>query len=266
MFTDSHCHLNRLNLDKYEGQIEGAITAMIDAKVSRAMAIMCDFKEYDEIYEIITAYDNTDDEDTLNLGMSVGIHPCEDIETLKSATVERIVEMANQAHVWAIGETGLDYYWSDENIKEQQASLARHIHASQTLKKPLIVHTRDAKKDTIDILKSEKAEHGIIHCFTEDWETAKKALDLGFYISFSGIVSFKNAQTLRDVALKVPKDRLLIETDSPYLAPMPNRGKPNEPAYVPYVASCLADLFKMDVEEVGVLTTKNFEELLAQVS
>lgn len=260
MFTDTHCHLNRLNLEKYDGQLSGAIDAMKAANVSRAMAIMCDFAEYDEIKAIIETYQDQQ----LNLGMSVGIHPCEDLAVLQSATTERLIEMATPEHVWAIGETGLDYYWSDENKQEQQASLARHIHASQTLKKPLVIHTREAKHDTIDILKSEKAEHGIIHCFTEDWETAKQALDLGFYISFSGIVSFKSAQSLRDAAQKVPRDRLLIETDSPYLAPVPKRGKPNEPAYVPYVASCLADLFGTSAEEVGQLTAKNFENLLAQ--
>lgn len=262
MFTDSHCHLNRLDLTPHDGKLEGVITAMKQANVSRAMAIMCDFAEYDEIYDIITQFGD----EQLNLGMSVGIHPCEDLEVLQAATVERLVQMAAPDHVWAIGETGLDYYWSDENKKEQQASLARHIAASQQLKKPLVVHTREAKHDTLDILKAEKAEHGIIHCFTEDWETAKKALDLGFYISFSGIVSFKNAQSLRDAALKVPKDRLLIETDSPYLAPVPKRGKSNEPAYVPYVATCLGDLFGISAEEVGTLTTKNFEDLLAQCS
>ena len=260
MFTDSHCHLNRLNLDKYEGALQGAIDAMKEAQVSRAMAIMCDFAEYDEIYRIITTHADA----TLNLGMSVGVHPCEDLAVLESATVERLVEMASDERVWAIGETGLDYYWSEENVQAQQASLTRHIHASQTLKKPLVIHTREAKHDTLAILKAEKAEHGIIHCFTEDWETAKQALDLGFYISFSGIVSFKNAQSLRDAALKVPKDRLLIETDSPYLAPVPKRGKPNEPAYVPYVANCLAELFGMSTEALGALTAKNFVNLLEQ--
>lgn len=260
MYTDSHCHLNRLDLSQHEGKLDGVITAMKQAKVTCAMAIMCDFAEYDEIYDIITNYGDEE----LNLGMSVGIHPCEDVQLLQSATIERLVEMADKDYVWAIGETGLDYYWSDENKQQQKASLARHIHASQQLKKPLVVHTREAKYDTIDILKAEKAEHGIIHCFTEDWDTAKKALDLGFYISFSGIVSFKNAQSLRDAALKVPKDRLLIETDSPYLAPVPKRGKSNEPAYVPYVAQCLGDLFGVSSEEIGKLTAKNFEELLAQ--
>ena len=181
MFTDSHCHLNRLNLEKYDGQIEGAINAMKEANVTRAMAIMCDFAEYDEIANIVNTYSD----DSLDLGMSVGIHPCEDIALLESATVERLIETASSDKVWAIGETGLDYYWSTDNKLAQQDSLARHIHASQQLKKPLIVHMRDAKDDTIDILKVEGAEHGIIHCFTEDWETAKRALDLGFYISFS---------------------------------------------------------------------------------
>lgn len=260
MFTDTHCHLNRLDLTRHDGELAGAITAMKDANVTRAMAIMCDFAEYDEIANIVSKYGDK----TLNLGMSVGIHPCEDIGVLQSATVERLVELGSSDFVWAIGETGLDYYWSTDNKIEQQASLARHIHASKQLKKPLVVHTREAKDDTIDILKAEGAEHGIIHCFTEDWDTAKKALDLGFYISFSGIVSFKTAQIIRDAAQKMPKDRLLIETDSPYLAPVPKRGRPNEPAYVPYVASCLANLYGMTVEEVGTLTAKNFENLLAQ--
>ncbi|WP_199508975.1 MULTISPECIES: TatD family hydrolase [unclassified Psychrobacter] len=262
MFTDSHCHLNRLDLTAHEGELSSVIAAMKAANVSRAMAIMCDFAEHDTIKNIVDTYSD----ETLNLGMSVGIHPCEDVSVLQSATHERLTEMAADDTVWAIGETGLDYYWSEDNKREQQASLARHIHASQTLKKPLIVHTREAKHDTIDILRAEKAEHGIIHCFTEDWETAKAALDLGFYISFSGIVSFKKAQSLRDVALQVPKDRLLIETDSPYLAPVPKRGKPNEPAYVPYVAECLGDLLGTSKEEIGRLTTKNFENLLAQYS
>ena len=260
MFTDTHCHLNRLDLTKYDGQLSGAIAAMKEANVTRAMAIMCDFAEYDEIADIVSRYSDDD----LRLGMSVGIHPCEDIDVLQSASVERLMEPAKEEQVWAIGETGLDYYWSTENKLAQQDSLARHIHVSQQLKKPLVVHMRDAKEDTIDILKSEGAEHGIIHCFTEDWDTAKRALDLGFYISFSGIVSFKSAQTIQEAAKNMPKDRILIETDSPYLAPVPKRGRPNEPAYVPYVASFIADMYGCSSEEVGQLTAKNFENLLAQ--
>lgn len=260
MFTDTHCHLNRLDLSKYDNQITGAIEAMKAANVNRGMAIMCDFAEYDDIYNII----HTHGDAKLALGMSVGIHPCEDMAVLQSATVDKLVEMATPDYVWAIGETGLDYYWSQENVQAQKASLARHIHASQQLKKPIIIHTREAKHDTIDILQTENAEHGIIHCFTEDWKTAKQALDLGFYISFSGIVSFKKAQTLRDVVKKMPTERILIETDSPYLAPTPMRGKPNEPAYVPYVAGSIADVLGMSIEAVGELTTKNFDNLLAQ--
>ncbi|WP_201582963.1 TatD family hydrolase [Psychrobacter jeotgali] len=260
MFTDTHCHLNRLDLTKYDGQLSGAIDAMKAANVNRAMAIMCDFAEYDEISNIVDTYSD----EQLNLGMSVGIHPCEDIEVLQSATVERLVETARPDHVWAIGETGLDYYWSTENAHEQRESFARHIHASQQLKKPLVVHMREAKKDTIDILKAEGAEHGIIHCFTEDWETAKRALDLGFYVSFSGIVSFKSAKMIQEAAQKMPRDRLLIETDSPYLAPVPKRGRPNEPAYVPYVAQFIADMYDCSAQEVGELTAKNFVNLLAQ--
>lgn len=260
MFTDTHCHLNRLDLTKYDGELSGAINAMKDAQVTRAMAIMCDFAEYDEIANIV---DNFSDEQ-LTLGMSVGIHPCEDINVLQSASVERLVETANDDKVWAIGETGLDYYWSTQNAQAQRESFARHIHASQQLKKPLVVHMREAKDDTIDILKSEGAEHGIIHCFTEDWNTAKRALDLGFYISFSGIVSFKSAKSIQEAAKNMPRDRILIETDSPYLAPVPKRGRPNEPAYVPYVASYLADMYGCSREELGQLTAKNFENLLAQ--
>ncbi len=260
MFTDTHCHLNRLNLEKYDNDITGVINAMHQAKVTRAMAIMCDFNEYDDIYQIISQHASPQ----LELGMSVGVHPCEDLAMLQSATVECLVEMASAEHVWAIGETGLDYYWSTENVSEQKASLARHIHASQQVKKPIIIHTREAKHDTIDILRQEKAEHGIIHCFTEDWEMAKQALDLGFYISFSGIVTFKKAQQIQEVAQKMPKDRMLIETDSPYLAPVPKRGKPNEPAYVAYTAQFLAEMLNMPVEELGKLTTDNFQNLLAQ--
>lgn len=260
MFTDSHCHLNRLDLTKYDGQLAGAIDAMKAANVTRAMAIMCDFAEYDEIDTIIKTYSD----EQLNLGMSVGIHPCEDISVLQSASTERLIDTAACDHVWAVGETGLDYYWSTENAHEQRESFARHIHASQALKKPLIVHMRDAKEDTLDILKAEGAEHGIIHCFTEDWETAKRALDLGFYISFSGIVSFKSAQMIKEAAQNMPKDRILIETDSPYLAPVPKRGRPNEPAFVPYVADCLAELHGCTTKEIGTLTAKNFENLLAQ--
>lgn len=258
-FTDTHCHLNRLDLEKYDNDITSALQFAKDSNVSRLMAIMCDFAEYDDIYQIISHKI-----DGLEMGMSVGIHPCEDIQVLQSSTVENLLNFADKPHVWAIGETGLDYYWSKENIAEQKKSLARHIHVSQSLKKPIVIHTREAKHDTIDILRAEKAEHGIIHCFTEDYDTAKKALDLGFYISFSGIVTFKKATELQEVAKKMPKDRILIETDSPYLAPVPKRGKSNEPAYVPYVAEFLANLYGMPIVDFAHLTSQNFDNLRNQ--
>lgn len=259
MFVDTHCHLNRLDLTNHDNDISKALQSAKNANVSCIMAIMCDFAEYEEIYQIISH-----DIEGLTLGMSVGIHPCEDIAVLRSASYDKLYSMANQSHVWAIGETGLDYYWSKENIDEQKKSLARHIHVSQALKKPIVIHTRQAKQDTIDILTAEKAEHGIIHCFTEDYETAKKALDLGFYISFSGIVTFKKSTYLQAVAKKIPKDRVLIETDSPYLAPVPKRGKSNEPAFVPYVADFLATLYNMSVLDFAQLTSQNFDNLRQQ--
>lgn len=260
MFTDSHCHLNRLNLDAYQGNLQSVFDNMKQAQVSKAMAIMCDLSEFDDICGIVQTYQGPE----LQLGMSVGVHPSEDLDALTAADVDTLLNMADTESVWAIGETGLDYYWSEDNKLAQQQSLARHIAVSQQLKKPLVIHTRSAKADTLDILKAEKAEHGIIHCFTEDWATAKTALDMGFYISFSGIVTFKNAQNLRDVAKQVPKDRLLIETDSPYLAPSPYRGKPNEPSFVPYVAKCLAEVLQTDCQAIAQLTSQNFDNLLAQ--
>lgn len=259
MFTDTHAHLNRLDLDKHGGDIRAALQAAKDANVNRIMAIMCDFDEYEPIREIIQT-----DIGGLRLGMSAGIHPCQAVETLRSVTAERLIGLATPDEVWAIGETGLDYYWSQDFVREQQHSFAAHIHASQALKKPIVVHTRDARHDTMDILKAEKAEHGIIHCFTEDYATAKKALDLGFYISLSGIVTFKNATELQEVAKKLPRDRILIETDSPYLAPVPKRGKPNEPAFVPYVADFLANLYDVPLREFAAQTTANFDALRQQ--
>ena len=178
------------------------------------------------------------------------------------ATTDYLVELAQSEKVWALGETGLDYYHSTDFIAAQKQCFARHIQASKIVKKPVVVHTHSAKHDTVDIIKTEQSTHGILHCFTEDWETAKAVLDCGYYISFSGIISFKNAQDLRDVAKQVPLDRVLIETDSPYLAPVPYRGKTNEPKYVPYVAKALSDVYDKSVEEIGMITAQNFENLL----
>ncbi|MCH4246534.1 MAG: TatD family hydrolase [Acinetobacter populi] len=251
MFVDSHCHLTLLDLSPYEGALDGAIQAAKAAGVNQMMSISVELDDHVALSKIAAQYPE--------IGYSVGVHPCEDPEMMQRATVEKLVELAQSDKVWAIGETGLDYFHSCEFIEQQKACFIRHIHASQQLHKPLVVHTRNAKHDTIDILKAEHATHGILHCFTEDWDTARAALDLGFYISFSGIISFKNAQDLRDVAKQVPLDRLLIETDSPYLAPVPYRGKANEPKYVPFVAQTLATIFDTTVEDIAAITTANFE-------
>lgn len=258
MFSDSHCHLTLLDLTPYDGQLSAAIEAATQAGVSRMMSISVALDDQIALAQIAAQYPH--------IGYSVGVHPCEDLDMMRRASVETLVELGSSDKVWAIGETGLDYYHSQALMVEQQACFIRHIEAAKQLKKPLVVHTRSAKQDTIDILRSEQAEHGILHCFTEDWATAKAALDLGFYISFSGIISFKNAADLRDVVRQVPLDRLLIETDSPYLAPVPYRGKSNEPKYVPYVARVLAEIFTLPLDQIAQITTANFNRVTGLAS
>lgn len=254
MFVDTHCHLTLLDLTPYDGNLDLALAQAREAGVSKFMSISVDLDDHIELAKIAARH--------ADVGYSVGVHPCEDPATMARATTDYLIELAQPEKVWAIGETGLDYFHSTDFIAEQKQCFARHIHASQAVKKPVVVHTRSAKQDTVDIIRAEKSTHGILHCFTEDWETAKAVLDCGYYVSFSGIVSFKNAQDLRDVAKQVPLDRVLIETDSPYLAPMPYRGKSNEPKYVPYVAKALSDVYDKSVEEIAFITMQNFENLL----
>lgn len=243
-----------LDLTPYDGSLDQALAQARLAGVSKFMGISVDLDDHKKLAEIASRH--------ADVGYSVGVHPCEDADVMAQATTEYLVSLAQSDKVWAIGETGLDYYHSTDFIEEQKRCFARHIEASKIVKKPVVVHTRAAKHETVDIIKAEQSAYGILHCFTEDWETAKAVLDCGYYISFSGIVSFKNAQDLRDVAKQVPLDRLLIETDSPYLAPAPFRGKTNEPKYVPYVAKALSDVYDKSVEEIGQITTQNFENLL----
>ena len=254
MFVDTHCHLTMLDLTPYDGNLDLALAQAREAGVSKFMSISVDLDDHIELAKIAARH--------VDVGYSVGVHPCEDSATMARATTDYLIELAQPEQVWAIGETGLDYFHSTDFITEQKQCFARHIHASQAVKKPVVVHTRSAKHDTVDIIRAEKSTHGILHCFTEDWETAKAVLDCGYYVSFSGIVSFKNAQDLRDVAKQVPLDRVLIETDSPYLAPMPYRGKSYEPKYVPYVAKALSDVYDKSVEEIAFITMQNFENLL----
>lgn len=256
--VDSHCHLDRLELSKYQDNLAAALSAAAEKNVGHMLCVSIDLEAYPNMLEQVRPFDQ--------VSVSVGVHPNE--RDGQEPTVEQLVALAQDKKVVAIGETGLDYFRSEGDLDWQRDRFRVHIEASKQTKKPLIIHTREARKDTIDIMQSEHAEQagGVMHCFAEDWETARRALDLDFYISFSGIVTFKNAESLREVAMKVPLDRMLIETDSPYLAPVPNRGKPNEPAYVYYVAEKIAELRGMSMEEVAQVTTDNFNRLFMSSS
>ncbi len=253
MFVDSHCHLDRLKLDKYETGLDGAINAAKEAGVSEMLCVAIDLENIEAVLACANKYDT--------VFASVGVHPSTDDG--EEPTIERLLTLSAHPKVIAIGETGLDYYYGEERKKAQQKRFAVHLNAAKTCKKPVIVHTRDAREDTLDIIKSEGdlESSGVLHCFTENWDMAKRAIELNYYISFSGIITFKNAEELRTVLKNVPLDRILIETDSPYLAPVPYRGKPNEPKYVPEVARCVADLKGVSLEQVAEITTNNYRKL-----
>ncbi len=252
MLVDSHCHLNMLDLTDFSGSLDNVLEQAKLADVEHVLCVCVELEDFPILQEIANSYDN--------VNISVGIHPNTDLK--KEPTVEQLVELGQYKKCIAIGETGLDYYRdeSDTNKINQQLRFRRHIQASRQLEKALIIHTRNAAFDTIRIMREEGAENtgGVMHCFAESWDVAKQALDLGFYISFSGIVTFKNASNLHEVAKKVPLDRMLIETDSPYLAPVPYRGKQNHPALVKYVANAIADLRGIEYAKVANITTENF--------
>lgn len=251
MYIDSHCHLNLL------ADEPGGIAAMVaEAEQNGIQHILCiaiDKASCNEVKTIAASYPQ--------VTASVGIHP--NVDVGEQFTVEELVAEASHPKVIAIGETGLDYFRSEGDLEWQRDRFRVHIEAAKQTQKPLIIHTREARDDTMSILESENAEKagGIIHCFTENWETARRALDIGFYISLSGIVTFKNAKELQEVAKKLPLDRILIETDAPYLAPVPHRGKTNKPVFVKHVAEFLADLRGESVENIAATTTANFQRL-----
>lgn len=255
MLIDSHCHLDRLDLGAYDNDLNKALDFARSRGVKHMLCVGITLDKFDDVRLIAEAHDD--------ISCSVGIHPLYD--AVSEADVELLVEKAKHPKVVAIGETGLDYFYNKdpENHKLQQDSFRKHIQAARQAKLPVIVHTRDARQDTIDILREEKAEEcgGVLHCFTESLEMAQAALELDFYISFSGIVTFRNAEELREVCRKIPLDRLLIETDSPYLAPVPYRGKSNQPAYVKEVGQFVADLHQIPFEELCSITSKNYQLL-----
>lgn len=248
--VDSHCHFDLLDLTPEQGQVEPVIKRAQANGVHYFLNVSVNIRDFPRVLKTAQQYPF--------VGASVGLHPNDQEEEVDTET---LIHLGQADEVIAIGETGLDYYRTSEAQAWQQARFRAHIHAAQYLKKPLIVHTRAAREDTLHILRTEKATSGVMHCFTEDWETAKAALDLNFYISFSGIVTFKNAETIQQVAKRVPLDRLLIETDAPYLAPNPYRGKPNEPGYVYHTAAFIAALRDVPLETFAQQTTDNFFRL-----
>jgi len=256
MFVDSHCHLDRLDLTVYETGLDGAIAAARARQVNSMLCVGINLANAGRVVEIAESYDQ--------IYASVGIHPM-DVENLDPSddpwTVLR--GLAASDKVVAIGESGLDYFYSKDSADEQKQSFRRHLQLAGELEKPIIVHTRGAQQDTLSLIAEygNSEQGGVLHCFTEGWEMACEAIEMNYFISFSGILTFKNADALRQVAKKVPLERLLIETDSPYLAPVPFRGKSNEPQYVVEVAQCLAQLHGVSLQEIAAITRANFERL-----
>lgn len=254
MYVDSHCHLSYPELSDRLTDIR---TEMQAGGVGRALCICTTLEEFDRVHALALAHDN--------FWASVGVHP--DNEGVQEPTLDDLLARAALPRVVALGETGLDYYRlngrSEAEMEWQRERFRVHIRAAHRTGLPLVIHTRNASRDTLEVLTAEGERRvcGVFHCFTETLDVARAALDLGFYISFSGILTFKNAEDLRNVARFVPLDRCLIETDSPYLAPAPFRGKTNTPALLPWVAKQLADLKGLSAEDIGRITTSNFESL-----
>ena len=253
MLVDSHCHLDRLDLENCKGGLAGALDAAKERGISRFLCVGISLDNRQAVIDIAEQYDS--------VLASVGVHPLDVSSGL--ASVDDLVQWSKHPKVVALGESGLDYYYSEEEKNLQKESFIVHLQAANKAELPVIVHTRDAREDTIALIKEYGSlEHdGVLHCFTESYEMAKQALDLNYMISLSGIVTFRNANELREVAKKIPLDRLLVETDSPYLAPVPYRGKSNQPQYVREVAEFIADLRGLSYAALADVTTDNFYRL-----
>ncbi|MCW9025494.1 MAG: TatD family hydrolase [Gammaproteobacteria bacterium] len=251
--VDSHCHLDRLDLSLFNGSFDAALDNARDHDVGHMLCVCIDLEHFEDVLTPAQKYDF--------ISASVGVHPNE--QEGREPSVDELVKLSANPDVVAIGETGLDYFRSEGDLSWQQDRFRRHIHAAKETNKPLIIHMRDATEDTLRILKEEKADEvgGVMHCFVENWEIAQQAMDLNFHISFSGIVTFNSAKELKEVARVMPLDRMLVETDSPYLAPVPFRGKSNQPAYVKYVAEHIAELRGCDYSEIAETTTNNYFKL-----
>ncbi|MDD1614870.1 MAG: TatD family hydrolase [Methylococcaceae bacterium] len=253
MLIDSHCHLDRIDLKPYQNDFACFMHEAEANQIEHLLCIAIDLESYPAMLDLVAGFQQ--------ISVTVGVHP--NVQDCKDPSVDELIALGQPDKVIGIGETGLDYFRSEGDLSWQHQRFRNHIRAAKALKKPLIIHTREAKNDTLRILKEEDASEvgGVIHCFTEDWEFAKMALDLNFYISFSGIVTFNSAAEIKEVAKKVPAGRFLIETDSPYLAPVPFRGRPNYPTYVRYVAEQIAELRGTSANKIAELSTENFYAL-----
>ena len=248
--VDSHCHLDCLRHEAWATGLQGAIDEAQHNGVGHMLCVSIELESFPEVLSIARQYDF--------VSASVGVHP--NVTEGRDPDADELVALADDPNIVAIGETGLDYFRSQGDLDWQRDRFRQHIAAARQCGKPLIIHNRESTEDCLDILKQEGADEigGVMHCFVENWEIAKRAMDLNFYISFSGIVTFKSALELKEVARKMPEDRILVETDSPYLAPVPYRGKDNQPAYVRHVAECIAELRGTSLEKIAETTTRNF--------
>ena len=253
MLVDSHCHLNMMPFDKYQQDVDGIVAEAMTAGVGRILCVGTNTETSRHAIDIAKQYPN--------VFASVGVHPSDEPEpNFDAAELKR---WADHSKVKALGETGLDYHYNDSGLDAMRERFRLHIQVAREIQKPIIIHTRAAQEDTINIMHEEHAEEcgGVMHCFTESIEMAQEAMDMGFYISFSGIITFKNAKELQEVVKQVPLESMLIETDAPYLTPVPFRGKPNKPEYVRYVAEKVAELKGLDYESVVEVTGNNFSKL-----
>lgn len=254
MLIDSHCHPDRLDLSAYGGSLDALLQDARDTGLVALLAVGIDLDSSQEMIRLAQRH--------AGIFASVGVHPLQP-DPIALPEEEQLLALGGQPGVVAIGETGLDSHYDRANIEWQRESFRRHARVARQLRKPLVVHTRDARAETIALLRQEADSEvgGVLHCFTEDWATARAGLDLGFYVSFSGIVTFRNAEALREVAARVPLDRLLVETDAPWLAPVPHRGKTNRPQYVAAVARCVAGLHGLGEAEFNARMVANFSRL-----
>ncbi|WP_455196386.1 TatD family hydrolase [Kaarinaea lacus] len=254
--VDSHCHLDCLDVSAWDNGLQGALKQAQQFGVGHMLCVSIELETFPEMLAIAQQHEF--------VSASVGVHP--NVREGKDPSTDELLALADDPNIVAIGETGLDYFRSEGDLNWQRERFRQHIAAAKQCGKPLIIHNRESTEDCLKILAEERAQEvgGVMHCFVENWDIAKRAMDLNFYISFSGIVTFKSAQDLREVAKRMPKDRILIETDSPYLAPVPYRGKPNYPAYVRHVAECIADLRGESLDEFAAQTTGNFFALFTQ--